>query len=404
MKRALRPKLGSLGLPDGFHSPFRPTTRKLKDSWDSYSSDSFSCPTASFLMERNQHESIKYCEEPAFSRRVRYLAQHPTQIACFKCMDGRLDLSVFCNLPAGIITPFRNIAGRFDLGWPLLKEAVNSMSGYALKRGQQTVALCCYHYSVGDTCRGCAGNNFDLCLSKSVARQLYEQFEGVFGKDGNGAVVPLMIGMETDEDSLVFHGSSDDSAPTLSIASLVANNNATDADVAHAMKTLYPQLSGRLLNDIIPLAQGNATHVSKVKQSNRPIVEMNHMETIIAVGRGFDWLHLPNKALIIGPFEHNWTDSVVTAAKIVQGNIEHKRVNSEEGIVLLASSLSWQPRGSYGWKLSEGSAVSLARATAEAIHANPVSSNLLNMAKVHVLPGVVEGTTMRMWPIHCDDQ
>ena len=38
-----------------------------------------------------------------------------------------------------------------------------------------------------------------------------------------------------------------------------------------------------------------------------PCVQLEHNEVVIAVGRGFDWLHLPNKALIIGPFDHSWT-------------------------------------------------------------------------------------------------
>jgi len=36
---------------------------------------------------------------------------------------------------------------------------------------------------------------------------------------------------------------------------------------------------------------------------------------VIAVGRGFDWLHLPNKALIIGPFDHSWTTTVGRAGE-----------------------------------------------------------------------------------------
>ena len=27
-----------------------------------------------------------------------------------------------------------------------------------------------------------------------------------------------------------------------------------------------------------------------------------HQEQVLAVGRGFDWLHIPNKALIVGPY------------------------------------------------------------------------------------------------------
>jgi hypothetical protein len=72
---------------------------------------------------------------------------------------------------------------------------------------------------------------------------------------------------------------------------------------------------------------------------------------VIAVGRGFDWLHLPNTALIIGPYDHKWPDAVETAGHIVLDNILSGRVPSEEGVLVLIAALSHDPLGSYGWNV-----------------------------------------------------
>ncbi|HTJ55476.1 MAG TPA: hypothetical protein VL380_08670, partial [Nitrosospira sp.] len=61
----------------------------------------------------------------AWLARKRYLAEHPTAIAVLKCMDGRINLPVMTNTPPGILMPFRNLGGAFDLGWPYLGEVLS---------------------------------------------------------------------------------------------------------------------------------------------------------------------------------------------------------------------------------------------------------------------------------------
>jgi hypothetical protein len=76
------------------------------------------------------------CRSPeARLARQRYLSEHPTAIAVLKCMDGRITIPVATNTPTGILMPFRNLGGMFDLGWPHLGEAlahhVLRMTGWA---------------------------------------------------------------------------------------------------------------------------------------------------------------------------------------------------------------------------------------------------------------------------------
>ena len=60
----------------------------------------------------------------AWLARERYLSEHPTAIAVLKCMDGRINMPVATNTPTGILMPFRNLGGMFDLGWPHLGEVL----------------------------------------------------------------------------------------------------------------------------------------------------------------------------------------------------------------------------------------------------------------------------------------
>lgn len=111
------------------------------------------CTTVEHLVRFNKEGSRCFTDEPAYSARRRYIAKHPTQVVMFKCMDGRLNVSTMTQMPVGILTPFRNIGGRFDLGWPLLKEAVKNLAHFAEGRGSRTLVMSSYHFSKGDVCR-----------------------------------------------------------------------------------------------------------------------------------------------------------------------------------------------------------------------------------------------------------
>jgi hypothetical protein len=54
------------------------------------------------------------------------------------------------------------------------------------------------------------------------------------------------------------------------------------------------------------------------------------------VGRGFDWLHLPNLALIIGPYSPDLADPIRQAASIIRANMQAGRIPAD-GFLLLSS-------------------------------------------------------------------
>ena len=54
------------------------------------------------------------------------------------------------------------------------------------------------------------------------------------------------------------------------------------------------------------------------------------------MGRGFDFLHTPNLALIIGPYSPDLADPLRRAAAIIEGNMKAGRI-PDDGFLLLAS-------------------------------------------------------------------
>jgi len=282
-----------------------------------------------WLFELNKNHSEKYNNERLVRRF--YRAQHPTEISAFKCMDGRIHIPAMTHTPIGIIRPYRSLGGRFDLGWPYLAEDLNSWIDYCLSRGRQSLILVTYHFSQGDVHRGCAGFNYDKEAACQHVIALKEQVERIYGKN-NLIVFPIIVGIETDSDSLIFHG--EDYQMTLVVAE---QKDKSDQELLISLRQLYPNIPNQVLNDILPLIKGNREHVQEVETANRPIVETQHQEWILGLGNGFDWLHIPNISLIIGPYGDSLEEPIRKAAGIIQSNMEAGRI-SDDGFVLLTSA------------------------------------------------------------------
>ncbi|MEW8466937.1 MAG: hypothetical protein AB2637_00305, partial [Candidatus Thiodiazotropha sp.] len=84
-----------------------------------------------------------------------------------------------------------------------------------------------------------------------------------------------------------------------------------------------------------PLVEGNLDHVHEARQLQREL-DIVHREWMICIGRGFDFLHMPNLALIIGPYSPNLGDPIDKAAGIIENNMHAGRI-PDDGFLLLAS-------------------------------------------------------------------
>jgi hypothetical protein len=280
-----------------------------------------------WLFEHARRHSEAFRSPESWLARKRYLAEHPTAVMALKCMDGRINLPVATNTPMGIIQPFRNLGGRFDLGWPHLGEVLAHHVHDVVSQGRRVLAFITYHYSRSDPRRGCAGFDYDTAAAYAHTLAIKAQVEQVFGR-GHATVYPLVCGFETDEDALVLHGAD---GGKLEVATL----DAADAAALPArLAQLLPDMPEQVRLDLLPLVAGNIAHVAEVRGAARePHIE--HREWIVSIGRGFDWLHMPNLALIIGPYSPDLADPIRKAAAIIRANMRAGRI-PDDGFLLLA--------------------------------------------------------------------
>lgn len=222
------------------------------------------------------------------------------------------------------------------MGWPYFQRVVIDEVEKAAERARGTIILVTYHWSRSHEHWGCAGFGYDTDKARTSAQKRTEDVEFIFG--GRGGVYPILVGMETDRDALVFHSSN---GKTLDISEKI-NGGAIHYDemeVLSWIKDLYPDMKEEMQNDLLPIIMGNLAHVAEVSATHRGPEELDHAEQVIAIGRGFGWMHLKNTALIVGPYAYDLSKDVGIAASIIQKNIQHKRIRPEDGVALMISSV-----------------------------------------------------------------
>ncbi len=279
-----------------------------------------------WVLDLAQRYSAEFCSPEAFLARERYLALHPTAIAVMKCMDGRINIPVATKTPPGIIQPFRNLGGMFDMGWPHLGEVLAQYVQRMMRSGRRVLILITYHFSRGDVHRGCSGFGCDTDAAIAHTQQIQRQMEAIFGA-AHDSVYPLICGFETDEDALLLHSSDGrilDLSADISVDQLSAELAQRFYDMPNEMRS-----------DLLPLLAGNLSHIERLRQERRALI-VEHREWMICLGRGFDFLHTPNLALIIGPYSPNLSDPIRKAASIIESNMAAGRI-PDDGFLLLAS-------------------------------------------------------------------
>ena len=282
-----------------------------------------------WLLEHARRHSEEFQSPESFLARSLHNAQHPTSLVSFKCMDGRINISLATDTPPGIIVPFRNLGGRFDLGWPYFGEVLSDYIVDMVGQGRRTLALITYHYSKGDSHRGCAGFQYDTDAARRHTFEIKRQVEAVFGKDRN-TVYPLVCGFETDEDALVLHGNGGEVLDLSTVSSTIYDT------LPASLAGLYPDMPHQMRQDLLPLVQGNRSHIAGILHSNRKL-DIEHHEWVIGIGRGFDWMYTPNLALLIGPYSPDLADPIRKAAGIIEANMKARRI-PDDGFLLLAES------------------------------------------------------------------
>jgi len=281
-----------------------------------------------WLHDLARRHTAEFRSPEASLARQLYLARHPTAMVVLKCMDGRINIPVATGTPPGIIQPFRNLGGMFDLGWPHLGEVLAAHISRMVSEGRQVLILITYHFSRGDAHRGCAGFGYNTAAALEHCRAIKRQAEKIFG-ERHGTVYPIICGYETDEDALLLHGCAGE------ILDLATLTPADAPSLGQRLTSLCPDIPEQIKGDLLPLLQGNLQWIAQVRTTCR-LLDIEHREWMICLGRGFDFLHTPNLALIIGPYSPDLADPIRKAAGIIEANMQAGRI-PDDGFLLFAS-------------------------------------------------------------------
>ncbi|MFA6486682.1 MAG: hypothetical protein WCT40_04975 [Candidatus Magasanikbacteria bacterium] len=212
------------------------------------------------ILEKNGQMAKKFCQTTG--ERRDYRRQHPTEVIAMQCMDGRVSITDACSLPCGLITSHRSIGGRFRLSWPLLRNEIGALERYAYKKRRSVLLIATYHWSEGDTHRGCAGFKYNTSAGKADAAYFNSQVEHCF----EGRIRTVLVGLETDTDALVVHGEGD--------RVLDMRNEPADVSVLALQEKLahiLPNLPLQLRIDLAGLLEGNVRHIAAIKKEMRPL-------------------------------------------------------------------------------------------------------------------------------------
>ncbi len=295
-----------------------------------------------FLLEINEKNSKEFVQQQ--EARIIYRRMYGTEFVALKCMDGRLLFPDLTQTPLGIIQPYRNLGGVFHLGWPFFQQAIEGWKKYADSKDRDSVVFVTYHFSRGDKHRGCKGHGYDTDKARNSSLNLKKEFDYVYGPaaaQSRNKLFALQVGVETDWESLILHGENDQA---VDLADVKENS---DDGISKLLISLYPNINAvapNVIRDFIPLIKGNILHTQEIQAKNRPVQDADHREWIVAIGRGFDWLHEPNKALIVGPWQDNLSDPIKTAVSLVKHNKEEGLLDGNK-IVLLTSGIYRETEG-----------------------------------------------------------
>jgi hypothetical protein len=272
-----------------------------------------------------------FCDAGVRAARQRFRAQYPINVVCFKCMDGRINLARMTNTPMGLIYPFRNLGGVFSVGWPLLSDQLCTIVQNSIADGRTNLLFVTYHYSRSKKEWGCLGMDYSIEKGKENAIRFVHELEKVFGS-GHEQVDIVMLGIETDDDELIFHGR--DEQKSFSTPKLMEGGQ--DSAVG-LLRELYPDMAPKTVAYILQLVEGNFAHIGELHRNPREPASLHHTERILALGPScFDWIHLPGFAVIVNTNDPMLDVATGKAAGIIIQNRNEGRIPQDNALLLAA--------------------------------------------------------------------
>lgn len=343
------------------------------------------------LVRQNSDASKRYLHPDEWAKRSRYRDKYRSAKKASKCSDERIALSEITMTPQGIIEPFRTIGGRFSLGMPYYQKLVLEwvQRNYFGSDHLDCIAFLTYHWDETDEHLGCKGFNYDVEAAREHIRKLRGQYIKDFGLE---QVQPVMLGIETHWQRLIFHGSND------LVFDLKNAAGMKEAELLGQIRELYPNIKDQLAHDLVPIMTGNIQYFQSLKQVERNHLEYRHSGNILAVGRGFDWLY-KGQAMIVGPYDLDMAMQIETAADVIWQNWKDGVIKEEDGIVLLASAVYWHESTEY--HLACDKAIELAQFTHHVV-SNHSKKEVREMARMwEPLVGVVDMNSRKLKRLNC---
>ncbi|QQR50377.1 hypothetical protein IPF86_00435 [Candidatus Nomurabacteria bacterium] len=184
-------------------------------------------PMTVYLLKRNEEQSSMFVNK--HFEREKYRRNFSTEIMAFKCMDGRINLSLATETPVGIIQPIRNVGAKFSLGWKALYDKVKAWLQYSLGRDREALVLATYHFSAEKPHLGCAGHDYNTEQAKQNAIAFAKDVDDVFGSGKLSPINSIVIGFNTDDDSLIIWDKS--GKEKFEVASLLPSVNSYEEQV-----------------------------------------------------------------------------------------------------------------------------------------------------------------------------
>ncbi len=159
---------------------------------------------------------------------------------------------------------------------------------------------------------------------------------------------------------------------------------AKSGEVGSQIASLYPDMPPPVQRDLLPLVRGNIQHITDIRNSDREL-DIEHREWVICIGRGFDFLHVPNVALIIGPYSPDLSHPIRQAAGIIRANMESGRI-PDDGFLLLSSAPYQEP------------GTQKARATLKSAFLSEFAANVIHQDFPELAERMITRSAILNWP------
>ena len=286
------------------------------------------------ILAHNKNQVREFNSDAAIAHRFRFRRDHKVCVIVIKCMDGRVHFAILTDMPLGIVHPFRNLGGVADVGMTTLNLRLKLIIEDARTQDEEILFVVTYHYAEGNHQRGCRAFGYDEDRARQNAIGIVRQVQRCL----NGVVYPIMIGLETDRHSLHFHGNPN--IDTCCDIGVMLGEHTTTTDMQSAVQTecarLYPSASERMSKLLCEFMIGNARHIVKTRPEGRIETDLEHRECVLAIGEGFDWMHILNFALIIGDFTPHLKAAIRAAVDLLEENFRRDQLPGGQAVLFVS--------------------------------------------------------------------